>query len=263
LVVIGRCESRPGWCTHFRRNCLNKFVLWNKIDLSWLKYPILFFLILFFLSVYFFLLKLLHVMNWTWRNLPKIYPAVTPNDRQRLTTREPQRPTSDTSLTWCTPSVLPSNRPTSGYRLSVLVSTSSQRCWPLQFFLNLRNFETERDTSEKHRIKSLDLQEIYQFDHSSFVVSRFVPQLPRFKKKVAVNTFLTDSTRELPIPFENYYLPQTDRAYWINVRFSVSYRVRTDHVFGYRVYGKNINFCHRNFTKTHSFHMSEEYKSVS
>ena len=31
-------------------------------------------------------------------------------------------------------------------------------------FLNLRNFETEGDTSEKHEMKSLDLQDIYQFD---------------------------------------------------------------------------------------------------
>ena len=50
--------------------------------------------------------------------------------------------------------------------------TSSQNYWPLQF-LNLRNFETDRDTSEKHEIKLLDLQEIYQFDRAflSYLVS--------------------------------------------------------------------------------------------
>jgi len=60
-------------------------------------------------------------------------------------------------------------------------------------FLNVRNFETERDTSEEHGIKSLDLQEIYQFDLPIFVVSRFVQKLPRFRKLGAVNTFLTAS----------------------------------------------------------------------
>ena len=47
-------------------------------------------------------------------------------------------------------------------------------------FLLLRNFETERYTQEKHEIKSLDLREIYEFDFSFFVVSRFVPKLRKF-----------------------------------------------------------------------------------
>jgi len=50
------------------------------------------------------------------------------------------------------------------------------------FCLNLRNFETERDTSDKHGIKSLDLQDLYQYDPCCFVVSRFVPKLRRLKK---------------------------------------------------------------------------------
>jgi len=44
-------------------------------------------------------------------------------------------------------------------------------------------------TSEKHEIKSLDLQEIYEFDFSSFVVSRFVPELRKFKKIGARSIF--------------------------------------------------------------------------
>jgi len=55
-------------------------------------------------------------------------------------------------------------------------------------FLRLRNFETERCTQEKHQIKSLDLKEIYEFDFSFFVVSRFVPKLRKFKKIGARNT---------------------------------------------------------------------------
>ena len=67
----------------------------------------------------------------------------------------------------------------------------------LQFFctsvtLNMRLlvscFETERYTQEKHQIKSFDLQEIYEFDFSFFVVSRFVPKLRKFKKIGARNT---------------------------------------------------------------------------
>jgi len=49
-------------------------------------------------------------------------------------------------------------------------------------FSNLRNFERERDTLEKHDMKSLDLQKIYQFDLGYFVVSRFVPKFRRFEK---------------------------------------------------------------------------------
>jgi len=48
--------------------------------------------------------------------------------------------------------------------------------------LHLRNFETERYTKEKHEIKSFDLQEIYEFGFSFFVVSRFVPKLRKSKK---------------------------------------------------------------------------------
>jgi len=55
-------------------------------------------------------------------------------------------------------------------------------------FLHVRNFETERYTQEKHEIKSFDLQEIYEFDLSFFVVSRFVPKLRKFKKIGARNT---------------------------------------------------------------------------
>jgi len=55
-------------------------------------------------------------------------------------------------------------------------------------FLYLRNFETERYTQEKQQIKSFDLQEIYEFDFSFFVVSRFVPKLRKFKKIGARNT---------------------------------------------------------------------------
>ena len=44
-------------------------------------------------------------------------------------------------------------------------------------------------------MKSLDLQEVYELDLSLFVVSRFVPELRKFKKIGARNTFLTASTR--------------------------------------------------------------------
>jgi len=54
--------------------------------------------------------------------------------------------------------------------------------------LHLRNFETERYTQEKHQIKSFDLKEIYEFDVSFFVVSRFVPKLRKIKKIGARNT---------------------------------------------------------------------------
>jgi len=64
-------------------------------------------------------------------------------------------------------------------------------------FLNLQNFETERDRSEKHEIKSLDLQEISQFDLCFIVVSSFVAKLREFKKIGTVNTFLTASTLRL------------------------------------------------------------------
>jgi len=55
------------------------------------------------------------------------------------------------------------------------------------FFLHLRNFETERYTQEKHEIKSFDLQEIYDFDFSFYVVSHFVPKLRKFQKIGARN----------------------------------------------------------------------------
>ena len=58
-------------------------------------------------------------------------------------------------------------------------------------FLNHRNFETERYTSERHKIKSLDLQDIYEFDSSFFVVTRFVTKLREFKKIGARCSFLT------------------------------------------------------------------------
>jgi len=37
------------------------------------------------------------------------------------------------------------------------------------FFLNLRNFETKEDTSEKHGLKSTYLQEIYHHDSGWYV----------------------------------------------------------------------------------------------
>ena len=49
-----------------------------------------------------------------------------------------------------------------------------------QTFVNLPNFETERDTSEKHEIKLLNLQEIYQFD-LIFFLSYLVSFQSRFK----------------------------------------------------------------------------------
>jgi len=69
--------------------------------------------------------------------------------------------------------------------------TSNQKSIARSIFLNLRNFGTDRYTSEKYEIKSLDLQEIDEFDFSFFVVSRFVPKLRKFKKIGAYNTFLT------------------------------------------------------------------------
>ena len=77
--------------------------------------------------------------------------------------------------------------------------TSSQKSTARSNFLLLRNFETESFTSKKHEINSLDLQKIYEFDSSFFVVSRFVPKL-RFEKIGARNTFLTASTSQLEPP---------------------------------------------------------------
>ena len=51
------------------------------------------------------------------------------------------------------------------------------------FFSILRNFETGRDASEKQKTKSLDLQEIYEFDLRVFVVSPTVLKLQSFFKK--------------------------------------------------------------------------------
>jgi len=53
---------------------------------------------------------------------------------------------------------------------------------------NLRNFETERD--RKERIKSLDPQEICQFDLCFVVLSRFVLKFRRCNIIRAVNTFV-------------------------------------------------------------------------
>jgi len=55
----------------------------------------------------------------------------------------------------------------------------SQKSIERSIFFNVHNFKTERDTSEKHEIKSLDLREIYHFNLSFLVVSRFVSKLPR------------------------------------------------------------------------------------
>jgi len=70
-----------------------------------------------------------------------------------------------------------------------LVVPSVNKVLRAPIFLHPRNFETERYTQEKHQIKSFDLQEIYEFDFSFFfVVSRFVPNLRKFKKIGARNT---------------------------------------------------------------------------
>jgi len=62
-------------------------------------------------------------------------------------------------------------------------------------FFNLRTCETEKDTSEKHEKKSLDRQEVHQFDLSLFDVSCIRDRkLRMFKINRAVNTFLTAST---------------------------------------------------------------------
>ena len=71
-------------------------------------------------------------------------------------------------------------------------------------FLNLRNFWTERDTSEKLEMKSLDLKETYQLDLSFFVVYIVSFQSYRgLKKNGYVNTFLTASTRHLHATYLN------------------------------------------------------------
>jgi len=62
------------------------------------------------------------------------------------------------------------------------------------FFSSPRKFGTERDTSDKHGIKLLNLREIYQFDFSFLVVFRSVSKLQRFEKVGAIITFET-STR--------------------------------------------------------------------
>jgi len=49
------------------------------------------------------------------------------------------------------------------------------------FFSNQRNFESERDTSDVQGIKALDLQEIYKFDLSGFIVTPSVKKLQRFE----------------------------------------------------------------------------------
>ena len=61
-------------------------------------------------------------------------------------------------------------------------------------FWNSRNFETERDTPEKHGIKSLGPSEIYQFGLSFLVVSPTISKLRGFEKIRAVSTFETAST---------------------------------------------------------------------
>jgi len=66
------------------------------------------------------------------------------------------------------------------------------------FFSNPHNFETKRDTSEKHGIKLLHLQEIYPFDLSFSVVPRSVSKLQRFEKFGAINTLRL-------LPFKNEF----------------------------------------------------------
>jgi len=87
-----------------------------------------------------------------------------------------------------------------------VTSTGSQKSIDRFNFLNLRKIETERDTSEKH---ALDLQEIYQFNLSFFVVSPLVPKLPRIKKIGAVNTFLTASVQDCLKQEKNCTVHQT------------------------------------------------------
>jgi len=58
-------------------------------------------------------------------------------------------------------------------------------------FSNQLNFETEGDTSDMHRIKSLDPEKICQFGRSFFVVSLSVTKLQRFEIVGAINTFET------------------------------------------------------------------------
>ena len=69
----------------------------------------------------------------------------------------------------------------SPYLPSLLEALAVKKVLRAPIFLNFRSFETERYTSEKHGIKSLDLQEIYEFDLSFFIVSRFVRKLRKFK----------------------------------------------------------------------------------
>jgi len=81
-------------------------------------------------------------------------------------------------------------------RLYLLDVPAVKKVLRTPIFLHLPNFETERYTQEKHEIKSFDLQEIYDFDFSFFVVSHFVPKLRKFQKIGARNTYLTDGTNE-------------------------------------------------------------------
>ena len=78
----------------------------------------------------------------------------------------------------------------SPYLPSLLEALAVKKVLRAPIFLNLRIFGTERftGTSEKHEIKSLYLQEIYEFDFSFFVASRFVPKLRKFKKIGARST---------------------------------------------------------------------------
>jgi len=73
-------------------------------------------------------------------------------------------------------------------------------------FSNSRNFETEGDTPEKHGIKSLDPEEIYQFDSSFLVVSPSVSYIQAFEKIRAVNTFETASTPDIRISPDIRYI---------------------------------------------------------
>jgi len=64
--------------------------------------------------------------------------------------------------------------------ISSIVVLAVKKVLRAPIFLHLHNFETERYMSEKHGIKSGDLQEIYEFNLRFFVVSRFVPKLRKF-----------------------------------------------------------------------------------
>jgi len=70
------------------------------------------------------------------------------------------------------------------HSVSVLISStvpSAPKVLIISIHSNHRRFETKRDTSDMHIIKSLDLHEIYQFYLEVFVVTIFALKLWRFE----------------------------------------------------------------------------------